>query len=60
MFNDPSLTTPNAVYLMSHFHFTQSNTHTFILIEVANPKASPHYPPVPLSFPNVMIPKVEK
>lgn len=50
MFSDPSLTTPNAVYLMSHFYFTQLNTHTFILTEIAKPKASYHYPPVPPLF----------
>lgn len=50
MFNDPSLTTSNVVYLTSHFHFTQFNTLTFILIDVAKPKASRHYPPVPPLF----------
>lgn len=50
MFNDPSLTTSNAVYLTSHFHLTQFNTRTFILTEAAKPKASHHYPLVPPLF----------
>lgn len=50
MFNDPSLTTSNAVYLTSHFHLMQFYTRTFILTEAAKPKAPHHYPPVPPLF----------